>query len=59
MIKWLKNKLGITLLEQAAVSHSEMLAEHSRLINKRRIGRQPMRYDEIERARSRRKKGRA
>ena len=66
MIEWIKRKLGITNLKH----RTETLEEVVRLLSKRnrqawdvlekvkrKVDKKSMRYDEIERARKRRKKG--
>lgn len=53
MIRWIKKKLGILQVERTMAQHT---ADIRRLEKKVRIGKRPMRYDEIERARKRRYK---
>ena len=61
MFKWLRKKLGIIDVEKNVVDlHRDMQKAFNRIDrfeNKARINKKPMRYDEIQRARKRRRKG--
>ena len=61
MFNWLRKKVGIIDVEKNVVDlHKDMQKAFNRIdanANKSRIHKKSMRYDEIQRARKRRRKG--